>query len=42
MGGKTGGGNAAFHNYETDYAHINDLNERRHLAVVGFDSAPFG
>jgi len=43
MGVQTGsGGNAAFHNYEADYAHIDDPNERRRLALAGIDAAPFG
>lgn len=43
MGASIGsGGNAAFHNYEADYAHIADPNERRRLALADIDSAPFG
>jgi PHS family inorganic phosphate transporter-like MFS transporter len=43
MGAPIGsGGNAAFHNYEADYAHIADPNERRRLALADIDSAPFG
>lgn len=39
---KTVGGNAAFHNFNNDYAHINDPNERRRLALAEIDKAPFG
>ena len=43
MGAPIGsGGNAAFHNYEADYAHIADPNERRRLALADIDAAPFG
>lgn len=42
MGGKTGGRNAAFHNYEADYTHIADPNERRRPALADIDSALFG
>ncbi len=37
-----GGGNAAFHNFETDFAHVTDLNEKRRLALAEIDKAPFG
>ncbi|KAM3429087.1 hypothetical protein MY4824_008455 [Beauveria thailandica] len=40
--GKTSGGNAAYHNFNNDYAHISDLNERRRLALAEIDKAPFG
>lgn len=39
---KTAGGNAAFHNFHNDYAHITDPNERRRLALAEIDKAPFG
>jgi PHS family inorganic phosphate transporter-like MFS transporter len=39
---KTSGGNAAFHNFHNDYAHISDPNERRRLALAEIDKAPFG
>ncbi|GAM83187.1 hypothetical protein ANO11243_011730 [Dothideomycetidae sp. 11243] len=39
---KTAGGNAAFHNFHNDYAHIEDPNERRRLALAEIDKAPFG
>lgn len=39
---KTDGGNAAFHNFHNDYAHIADPNERRRLALAEIDKAPFG
>jgi PHS family inorganic phosphate transporter-like MFS transporter len=38
----TAGGNAAFHNFHNDYAHIADPNERRRLALAEIDKAPFG
>ena len=38
----TSGGNAAFHNFHNDYAHIADPNERRRLALAEIDKAPFG
>lgn len=34
---KTSGGNAAFHNFHNDYAHIQDPNERRRLALAEVD-----
>jgi PHS family inorganic phosphate transporter-like MFS transporter len=37
-----GGGNAAFHNCETDFGHIDNQNERRRLALAEIDKAPFG
>lgn len=40
--GKTDGGNNAFHNYNNDFAHVTDLNERRRLALAEIDKAPFG
>lgn len=42
MATKTAGGNAAFHNFHNDYAHIVDPNERRRLALAEIDKAPFG
>ena len=39
---KTSGGNAAFHNFNNDFAHIVDPNERRRLALAEIDKAPFG
>lgn len=39
---KTAGGNAAFHNFHNDFAHIVDPNERRRLALAEIDKAPFG
>lgn len=42
MAQKTVGGNAAFHNFHNDYAHIADPNERRRLALAEIDKAPFG
>ncbi|SCV03793.1 LANO_0G06282g1_1 [Lachancea nothofagi CBS 11611] len=38
----TAGGNAAFHNYINDFAHIEDPLERRRLALQSIDDAPFG
>lgn len=38
----TTGGNAAFHNFNNDFAHITDPNERRRLALAEIDKAPFG
>ncbi|KAL8802642.1 MAG: hypothetical protein Q9223_006912 [Gallowayella weberi] len=42
MAHTTSGGNAAFHNFHNDYAHIEDPNERRRLALAEIDKAPFG
>lgn len=42
MAARTAGGNAAFHNFHNDYAHIADPNERRRLALAEVDKAPFG
>ena len=42
MATRTTGGNAAFHNFHNDYAHIADPNERRRLALAEIDKAPFG
>jgi MFS transporter, PHS family, inorganic phosphate transporter len=42
MAHKTDGGNAAFHNFNNDFAHIADPNERRRLALAEIDKAPFG
>ncbi|PNS21263.1 Repressible high-affinity phosphate permease [Sphaceloma murrayae] len=39
---KTSGGNAAFRNFHNDYAHVEDPNERRRLALAEIDKAPFG
>ena len=39
---RTAGGNAAFHNFNNDFAHIADPNERRRLALAEIDKAPFG
>lgn len=39
---RTAGGNAAFHNFYNDFAHIEDPNERRRLALAEIDKAPFG
>src|SRR5438034_10631761 len=39
---KTSGGNAAFHNYHNQFAHIADPNERRRLALAEIDKASFG
>ncbi|QSZ33421.1 hypothetical protein DSL72_004989 [Monilinia vaccinii-corymbosi] len=38
----TVGGNSAFHNFNNDFAHISDTNERRRLALAEIDRAPFG
>lgn len=42
MATRTAGGNAAFHNFHNDFAHIEDPNERRRLALAEIDKAPFG
>ena len=42
MANKTAGGNVAFHNFNNDFAHIADPNERRRLALAEIDKAPFG
>jgi MFS transporter, PHS family, inorganic phosphate transporter len=42
MAQKTSGGNAAFHNFNNDFANITDVNERRRLALAEIDKAPFG
>ncbi|KAF8250288.1 phosphate permease [Wilcoxina mikolae CBS 423.85] len=39
---KTSGGNAAFKNYNNQFAHVSDPNERRRLALAEIDKAPFG
>lgn len=39
---KTAGGNAAFHNFVNDFAHITDPHERRRLALEKIDNASFG
>lgn len=38
----TSGGNAVWHNFHNDFAHIQDPNERRRLALAEIDRAPFG
>jgi PHS family inorganic phosphate transporter-like MFS transporter len=38
----TEGGNVAYHNFNNDFAHIQDPNERRRLALAEIDKAPFG
>lgn len=38
----TAGGNAAFHSFNNDFAHIQDPKERRRLALAEIDKAPFG
>lgn len=40
--GKTSGGNSAFKNFNNQFAHVTDLNERRRLALAEIDKAPFG
>lgn len=42
MAHTTEGGNAAFHNFNNDFAHIEDPNERRRLALAEIDKARFG
>lgn len=42
MANRTAGGNAAFHNFNNDYANVEDPNERRRLALAEIDKAPFG
>ncbi len=42
MAPKTEGGNAAYHNFLNDFAHIEDPIERRRLALEKIDDAPFG
>ncbi|KAI9841676.1 MAG: acid phosphatase pho5 [Sclerophora amabilis] len=42
MAHRTAGGNAAFHNFHNDFAHVTDPNERRRLALAEIDKAPFG
>jgi MFS transporter, PHS family, inorganic phosphate transporter len=42
MANTTEGGNVAFHNFHNDFAHIQDPNERRRLALAEIDKAPFG
>ena len=39
---RTAGGNAAFHNFNNDFADVQDPNERRRLALAEIDKAPFG
>ncbi|KAK9234484.1 major facilitator superfamily domain-containing protein [Lipomyces kononenkoae] len=41
-GVRTSGGNAAFHNFVNDFAHISDPYERRRMALAKIDNAPFG
>lgn len=38
----TSGGNLSFHNFNNDFAHVSDANERRRLALAEIDKAPFG
>ncbi|GMM37414.1 phosphate transporter [Saccharomycopsis crataegensis] len=38
----TSGGNAAFHNFVNDFAHVTDPLERRRLALEKIDNASFG
>ncbi|KAB8278264.1 phosphate permease [Aspergillus minisclerotigenes] len=38
----TSGGNSAFPNYNINFAHMEDPNERRRLALAQIDNAPFG
>ena len=38
----TSGGNAAFHNFHNDFAHIIHPNQRRRLALAEIDKVPFG
>ncbi len=38
----TAGGNSAFHNFHNDFAHVENPNERRRLALAQIDKAPFG
>jgi MFS transporter, PHS family, inorganic phosphate transporter len=40
--GKTAGGNSAYHNFNNDFAHVKDVNQRRRLALAEVDAAPFG
>ncbi|KAF8424180.1 major facilitator superfamily domain-containing protein [Tirmania nivea] len=40
--GKTSGGNSAFRNFNNQFAHVTDPNERRRLALAEIDKAPFG
>ncbi|KAI1914475.1 acid phosphatase pho5 [Ophidiomyces ophidiicola] len=42
MATQTSGGNAAFKNFHNQFAHIQDPNERRRLALAEIDKAPFG
>ncbi|PGH13288.1 phosphate:H+ symporter [Polytolypa hystricis UAMH7299] len=42
MATHTAGGNSAFHNFHNQFAHIEDPNERRRLALAEIDKAPFG
>lgn len=42
MANITSGGNHAFHNFNNDFAHVTDPNERRRLALEEIDKAPFG
>ncbi|GMM32156.1 phosphate transporter [Martiniozyma asiatica (nom. inval.)] len=39
---KTAGGNAAFHNFINDFAHVSDPLERKKLALEKIDNASFG
>ncbi|KAF7585155.1 hypothetical protein BBP40_012062 [Aspergillus hancockii] len=42
MPARASGDNAAFPNYDNDFAHIEDPNERRRRALAQIDIAPFG
>ncbi|WEW57450.1 acid phosphatase pho5 [Emydomyces testavorans] len=42
MATQTSGGNAAFKNFHNQFAHIQDPNERRRLALAEIDKAHFG
>ncbi|KAK0641601.1 major facilitator superfamily domain-containing protein [Cercophora newfieldiana] len=39
---KTAGGNSAYTNFHNQFAHVQDPNERRRLALAEIDKAPFG
>jgi PHS family inorganic phosphate transporter-like MFS transporter len=38
----TSGGNNAYHNFHNDFLHVQDVNERKRLALAEVDRAPFG
>ncbi|KAF1960438.1 MFS general substrate transporter [Byssothecium circinans] len=42
MAHQTAGGNNAVHNFNNDFAHIEDPNERRRIALAEIEKAPFG